>query len=89
MDSFETKSNQVREHLIVNGTITSWEAIQKYHATRLSAIIFNLRKQGYVIDSEWESSIDKEGRTSRFVRYILKNREEYFEENMNHIPRID
>lgn len=89
MESFEAKSKQVKEHLLAKGTITSWEAIQMFHATRLSAIIFNLRKQGYLIDSEWETSIDKEGRTSRFVRYILKNKEEYLDENMNHIPRID
>lgn len=40
------KSRLVREHLISGKSITSWEAIQLYRATRLSAIIFNLRKDG-------------------------------------------
>lgn len=41
-----TKTQKVLNHLRENGSITSWEAIQQYGATRLSAIIFNLRKKG-------------------------------------------
>ena len=41
----ETKTAKVLEHLKKFKTITSWEAIQLYKATRLSAIIFNLRKK--------------------------------------------
>ena len=37
------KTNAVQLHLIEKGTITSWEAIKEYGATRLSAIIYNLR----------------------------------------------
>lgn len=44
------KARQVEEHLKKYGSITSWEAIQNYKATRLSAIIFNLRKK-YDIDT--------------------------------------
>ena len=32
-------------HLQNHGCITSWEAIQKYHITRLSAIIHTLRHE--------------------------------------------
>lgn len=46
----ECKTAKVLEHLQKYGSITSWEAIEKYGATRLSSIIFNLRKN-YRIDS--------------------------------------
>ncbi len=39
-----TQRQQVLRHLQENGSITSWEAIMKFHATRLSGIIYSLRK---------------------------------------------
>jgi len=41
----ETKTKKVALHLIKYKKITSWDAITKYKATRLSAIIFNLKKK--------------------------------------------
>ena len=46
-----SKTLFVLNHLKEHGTITSWEAIQKYSATRLSGIIFTLKQQGYVIET--------------------------------------
>lgn len=69
-----TKFNQVKEHLENYGTITSWQAIQQYGATRLSDIIFKLRKQGYVIETKTECTKDRNGNTCQFAKYIL-NRE--------------
>jgi len=51
-ESFENKTNLVLLHLQEKKTITSWEAIQLYHATRLSAIIFNLKERGHLITTE-------------------------------------
>ena len=85
----DTKTNQVKEHLLERGSITSWEAIQLYRATRLSAIIFNLRKAGYIIESEWQEGIDSNGNQVRYVKYNLITEKEYIEKNDNHIPRID
>jgi len=45
MDTQETYKNQVREILLTEGHITSWEAIQRMGNTRLSATIFELRKE--------------------------------------------
>lgn len=84
-----TKTYKVREHLINKGSITSWEAIELYRATRLSSIIHNLRKEGYIIENEWCESVDSDGNKSRYVKYNLLTPEEYFEKNSNHIPRID
>ena len=47
----KTKKEKVRDYLIENGKITSWEAIQKFNATRLSAIIWELRDEGMKINS--------------------------------------
>lgn len=83
-----TKTNKIKEHLQTKGSITSWEAIQLYKATRLSAIIFNLRKQGFLIEDIWQESINKDGEKSRYVRYEL-DESQMMKNNENHIPIID
>lgn len=65
----KSKTAKVLNHLKEYGSITSWEAINKYGATRLSAIIFNLRKS-YVINSTKQNFTDRYGDTSSFVKYI-------------------
>lgn len=70
-----TKFQQIKEHLENYGTITSWQAIQQYGATRLSDIIFRLRKQGYDIQTKTECAKDRNGNTCQFAKYIL-NRED-------------
>lgn len=42
----------VKEHLEQGKTITSYEAFKLYNITRLSAIIYDLRKLGYLIFSD-------------------------------------
>lgn len=59
------KTKAVLEHLQKYGSITSWEAIDKYGATRLSAIIFNLKSR-YNIHSVL---VDDEG-GYRYARYF-------------------
>ena len=49
--SFAGNTGRVFQHLKDNEGITSKEAFELYGATRLSAIIFNLRKAGYKINS--------------------------------------
>lgn len=66
MSSFESKIRKVENHLLEKGNITSWEAIEQYRATRLSAIIFDLRKK-YDIDTVM---IESDG--SRYGRYYLR-----------------
>ena len=70
-----TKASKVLEHLQKYGSITSWEAIDKYGATRLSAIIYNLRDDGYDIVSERIPFTDRFGDSHSFNRYILKNKD--------------
>lgn len=67
-NSFDTKINKVINHLREYGSITSWEAINNYKATRLSAIVFLLKERGYTFNSVRE----KNGK-SNWVRYYLVN----------------
>lgn len=62
-----TQRQQVLNHLKANGSITSWEAITLFRATRLSGIIFALRKSGYPIVSTMETNGDK-----HYARYTLE-----------------
>lgn len=66
-----TKTQKIFNHLKENGSITSWEAIQLYGATRLSALIFNLRKKGIEIKSEMVQFTDRYGDKSTFAKYVL------------------
>lgn len=56
---------QVQTHFRQFGDITSWEAIQLYRITRLSAIIFILRDDGWNIES-----IRKENESKNWVKYV-------------------
>lgn len=65
------KTRLVLHHLLKNSGITSWEAIEKYGATRLSAIIFNLKREGWNIQDEWIEEYDRYGNKTRFKKYFL------------------
>ena len=66
-----TKKQKVKEHLLEHGSITSWEAIQKYGATRLAVIIFDLRREGYDIRTIMREEADRYGNVSQYANYVL------------------
>lgn len=68
----KTKTALIKEHLEAKGSITSWEAIQSYAATRLAAIIFNLRKKGMKIHNQDCVKKDKYKNQVRFTKYIYQ-----------------
>ena len=63
------KTAKVLAHLQAKGSISIWEAIELYGATRLSAIIFNLRKK-YDITSIFHEFTDRFDNTSKYVTYV-------------------
>jgi hypothetical protein len=67
----QTKTNQVKKHLLKKRSITSWDAITLYQATRLSAIIFNLRKSGWDIVTNNVTIKDKNGNPCTYAKYVL------------------
>ena len=63
----------ILRHLQEHGSITSMEAIELYHCTRLSAQIFLLRKEGYVIVNEDVPFVHSiTGRKGHCARYRLE-----------------
>ena len=46
-----SKQEKVLMHLQTHGSITPLEALNKYGSLRLGALIFNLRKEGYDIET--------------------------------------
>ena len=68
----KSKTQAIKEHLIKKGHITSWEAIEKFQATRLAAIVFVLKKGGMSIQSVSVSKKNKDGQTIHFTKYVHK-----------------
>lgn len=58
-------------HLRKHKTITSYEAIKQYGATRLSGIIFILRDRGFEIETEIVQGINRYGHISNYAIYHL------------------
>ena len=72
MKKMTTKIEMVKKHLKKKKTITSWQAIELYRATRLSAIIFELRhRHNWVIESKQMGKKDSNGENLNFVKYVL------------------
>ena len=65
----KSQSDAILWHLKTYGSITSYEAIKEYGATRLSAIIFNHRKEGYDIDSLPLTKKTRFGRNTTIAKY--------------------
>lgn len=67
-ENFETKKGKVKAYLLAGNTITSWEAIEMFRCTRLSAVIKDLEdRDGLEIDRE-RIYEDK----TNYTRYWLK-----------------
>lgn len=67
------KTKAVLQWLQTGAGISSMDAIKQFGATRLSAIIFNLRKRGYDIEAVTCEGTDRFGNPMRFARYYLRN----------------
>ena len=68
-----TQKEAVLEWLKTDGSITSMEAFEHLGITRLSAIVFNLRKLGYTISSDDMTIINRYGKQVHFARYKLED----------------
>ena len=65
-----TQIELIRKHLNKKGSITTWEAIMKYGCTRLSAKIYDLKKEGMKIKSEPVAKKNRYGNMVVFCKYI-------------------
>ena len=68
----KSQSDAILWHLKTYGTITSYEAIKEYGATRLSGIIFTHRKNGYNIYSLPITKKTRFGRNTTIAKYVYQ-----------------
>ena len=66
------KTKAVLEHLLQYGRIDTWTAIREYGATRLSAIVYNLRYNYELnIVSKDLENVDRYGNKVFYTEYYL------------------
>ena len=66
-----TQRERILKYLDDFGSITPLEALADLGIMRLGARIYDLRKNGYPIVSETETSQNRYGQTTRYARYRL------------------
>lgn len=66
-----TQYLRIRDYLRAHYGITQLEATHKFGITRLAAVIFLLRRDGYVIDSEIVPVVNRYGEKTKVTRYHL------------------
>lgn len=74
--------NYIREF----GSITSLDAYKDLGITQLGARVKELKEEGYIFKTEWESSTNRFGEKTDYKRYYLAD---MIAENMQHIPNIE
>lgn len=68
--SINSQREKVLNHLM-NNSLTSMQAFENYGITRLSAIIFNLRDEGYNINTTMCHSVNRFGNFCIYAKYTL------------------
>lgn len=63
-----SQEQKVKNELNQFGFITSWMAWEKHRITRLSAIIFNLKAEGWDIDP-----VNEKNTETHWVKYVNKD----------------
>lgn len=66
-----TQEDRVLEYIKDFGSISSWEAFIELGITRLSAVIFNLAKDGHRIERKTENVTNRYGTPVHYTRYSL------------------
>lgn len=73
MMSKTTQTGQILKYLKEHSEgLTSMQAFQMFGATRLAAIIFNLRQRGYNIETFDMESTNRYGEAVRYAKYIYR-----------------
>lgn len=67
------QQQRVLDYMNEHGSITSMEAFWHLGTTRLSAVIFNLKKKGYNIKSVTESRKNRYNEPIYYSRYSMVN----------------
>lgn len=71
-----TQSEMILMHLKTVGSITPYEALREYGCMRLGARIYDLKRQGYEIDRDTVTLVNRFGVKVSFARYFLTGKGE-------------
>lgn len=71
MSKKKSQTSEIIKLLRKQGYITSFEAIERFGATRLSSIIFVLRKKGFGIETEMVQGKNRYGHITNYAIYRL------------------
>ena len=71
-----TQTSEILRYMKEHQYITSKIAYEYFGATRLAAIIFNLRKLGYIIDTVMVEGSTRYGSVTQYARYFYRGRVE-------------
>lgn len=74
MEKRITQYDRVLDHLMKNGRISQKRAIELYGAYRLSAVVYNLRKDGYNITTNYKSGKNRFGDSVTWAEYVLETK---------------
>ena len=66
-----TQKERVLKYIQDFGSITTWQAIQDLGVTRLSAKIFDLKKDGYMFITDTISTKNRYGEPVHYAKYRL------------------
>ena len=81
-DQVKTQKDAIKWHLKNYGHITSWEAIKEYGATRLSDIIYKLKKDGFNIHTTDITVQTRFGRRTTIAKYLYFKPTPIFEQKL-------
>lgn len=68
------KTQLVKKHLIEKGSISTWEAINLYGETRLSDVVYRLKKRGMDIATILVDCVDRYDNSGRYANYVYRGR---------------
>lgn len=66
-----TQCDRVLRHLKDFGTISTLEAMREYGIMRLGSRINELRNDGYLIETEMETGLNRYGEKTHWAKYSL------------------
>ena len=72
MNERETQKKIILEHLAMGEKLTPADAFRLTGSTRLSARIYDLRRDGYVINTEMITVRNRLGRTATVAQYSME-----------------
>ena len=84
-----SQTKLILQHLLEHGSITSYDAFNLYGATRLSAIIFNLRHNDwYDIETTFAKVTTRFDKKTKIAVYKLHNKEGCEQQWVKHIMLV-